>query len=96
MLNVENLRSINNRHKDSDLNKGFIQGLIVATTNINADGLTLIRRHLAATRDLSWNYNIIITPPNKSGDAVFMDFTHYNNKIMESLNVRTNLSTNHD
>ena len=58
------------------------KALIVATTDINADDNALPRRHMVALRGLS----IFITPSDKGSSVVVMDFTDYNNKIMELLN----------
>ena len=52
-LNIVNLININFKYNNSDSNKGIIQGLITATTNINTDDYALPRTHIAALRILS-------------------------------------------
>ena len=83
-LNIVNSINFDYRYNDSNSNKGFIQELLTATTNVNEDNLALPWRHRAALRDLSRNNKTIITPDN--GDSVvIMDSTDYDNKLIITL-----------
>ena len=68
----------NYKHHDSDFHKGFLQGIIAASTNCHSDELTLLKRYITALKSLSSNHNIVISPSDKGGGVVIMDSTVYN------------------
>ena len=63
-INILSLINLIYRHNDSDFNNGFIQGLLTSD-------LALPRKHIAVLRDLSRNYNIIISFSDKGGGVVW-------------------------
>ena len=79
------LINTNYKHHDSDFHKGFLQGIIAASTNCHSDELTLPNRYITALNSLSSNHNIIISPSDKGGGVVIMDSTVYNQKLMDLL-----------
>ena len=85
------LIDINYRHYDSDFHKGFVQGIITASTNCQTDELTLPRRYLAALQTLSSNHNIIILPSDKGGGGMVMASV-YNQKLTDLLDDNNTVS----
>ena len=79
----------NYKHHDSDFHKGFLQGIIAASTNCHSDELTLPNRNITALKSLSSNPNIFISPSDKGGGVGIMDSTDYNQKLMDQLMITT-------
>ena len=75
----------NYKYHDSDFHKGFLQGIIAASTNCHSDELTLPNRYITALRSLSSNHNVIISPSDEGGGVVIMDSSVYNQKLMDLL-----------
>ena len=80
------LINTNYKHHDTDFHKGFLQGIIAASTNCHSDELTLPNRYITALKSLSSNPGIVISPSDKGGCVVvIMDSTVYNKKLMDLL-----------
>ena len=76
------LINTNYKHHDSDFDKGFLQGIIAASTNCHSDELTLPNRYITVLKPLSSNHNVVISPSDKGWGVVIMDSTVYNQKLM--------------
>ena len=68
------LVTMNYRLRDTDFQKGFIQGIISATTS-NDKETTIPKRHIDALKELQINPSITITSSDKGGSVVIMDTT---------------------
>ena len=74
----------NYKHHVSDFHKGFIEGIIAASTKCHSDDLPLPNRYITALKSLSSNHNIVISPSDKSGGVVIMYSMVYNKKTYGS------------
>jgi len=83
--NLTRLININYRHSDSDFQKGFVQGLITASTTCDNDDPVLPQRYITALKSLSNNQEILITSSDKGGGIVIMNSSQYNDKMLELL-----------
>ena len=72
------------KHHDSDFHKGFLQGIIAASSNGHSDEPTLPNRYITAIKYLSSKPNNVISPV-KGGGVVIMDSTVYNQNLMDLL-----------
>ena len=79
------LINTNNKHHATDFHKGFIQGIISASTICHSDELTLPNRYITALKALSSNHQIILSSSDKCGSVVIMDSMVYNQKLMDLL-----------
>ena len=73
---------MNYRHLDSDFHKGFVQGIIAASTCCQTDEHILPRRYIAALKSLSSYNNIIILLFDKDGCVDIMDSIFFNQKLL--------------
>ena len=83
--NLTEIITKNYRHTDTDFNKGFIQGIITASTHTTYTEHTLPRRYITALRTLAADHTIHITPSDKGGGIVLLDTHTYNNKMTSLL-----------
>ena len=83
------LINTNYKHHDFDFHKGFLQGIIAASTNCHSDELTLPNRYITALKSLSSNHNIIISLSDKCGGVVIMESTVYNQNLWIYLVITT-------
>ena len=83
--NLTEIVTKNYRHTDTEFNKGFIQGIITASTHTTNNEHTLPRRYITALRTLAEDHKIHITPSDKGGGVGLLDTHTYNNKITSLL-----------
>ena len=76
----------NYRYKDSDIDKGFVQGFTAGCAAFsNATISALPRRYLTALKELSEDGNTIVTTADKGGGVVLMDYSDYKSKMFDLL-----------
>ena len=83
---ITDIISSNYKHTDSNLQKGFIQGIIAASTITHNTNPTIPRRYTTALQNLANNKNLIITSADKGGGIVIMNTNTYDEKMFELLN----------
>ena len=89
----------NYNSSDSDFYKGYVQGIIIATTQTLPE-TTIPKRFIIALNKLSKNKDLIITPSDKGGGVVLMDRTTYTSKMNsllqdEDVYTKINIQTIH-
>ena len=77
----------NYRYTDSDIDKGFIQGLAASCAALSKHAKrSMPRRYLRALKDLAKDESIIVTTADKGGGVVIMDYAGYKKKMFDLLN----------
>ena len=80
----------NYRWTDSDMEKGFIQGVLACCTALSKEQPSALpRRYRTALNELGRNSDIVITRSDKGGGVVVMNKIDYNEKMMDLLNDTT-------
>ena len=75
-----------NHHSDSDVERGFIQGLVAATTSLSkVQQPSLPLRFVKALERLGRNNNLHITKADKGGGVIVMDSSEYTQKMTSLL-----------
>ena len=76
----------NTKNEDSEIDKGFKQGLVTCLTALaDSKRPSLPRRYLRALQDLSRDRSIVITPSDKGGGVVILDKSSYDLKMLDLL-----------
>ena len=85
-FDLADIISANYKHTDSNLNKGFIQGIIAASTTPGHTTPSIPYRYSIALANLAKNEHLTITSADKGGGTVIMNTIDYNNKMLDLLN----------
>lgn len=75
---------MNHKMKDTNFDKGFVQGIITATIG-TGDKATLPQGYVKALEKLSRHKNITIITPNEEGDVIILATNIYNKKKIQVL-----------